>query len=95
MSVLVELKIEYNRFFSKAVLALAREDYVTARTYLERAARALSELAARRSGENKEYTQDWVFDIVKEISELDRKINNERAKEKINKMYISYSILTF
>jgi SpoVK/Ycf46/Vps4 family AAA+-type ATPase len=31
LSVLVELNIEYNRFFSKAVIALAREDYITAR----------------------------------------------------------------
>lgn len=86
MSVLVELNIEYNRFFSKAVIALAREDYITARSYLERAAKALNEIAVRRTGENKDYTQDWVFDIVKEIGDLDRRINNERSKEKITKM---------
>ena len=86
MSVLVELKIEYNRFFSKAVIALAREDYITARSYLERAAKALNEIAVRRTGENRDYTQDWVFDIVKEIGDLDRRINNERSKEKITKM---------
>lgn len=86
MSVLVELNIEYNRFFSKAVIALAREDYITARSYLERAAKALNEIAVRRTGENRDYTQDWVFDIVKEIGDLDRRINNERSKEKITKM---------
>ena len=66
MSVLVELNVEYNRFFSKAVIALAREDYVSGRMYLERAAKALNEIAVRRTGENRDYTQDWVFDIVKE-----------------------------
>ncbi|MBO7345207.1 MAG: ATP-binding protein [Clostridia bacterium] len=86
MSVLVELNIEYNRFFSRAVIALAREDYVAGRMYLERAAKALNEIAVRRTGENRDYTQDWVFDIVKEIGDLDRRINNERSKEKVMKM---------
>lgn len=87
MSVLVELNVEYNRFFSKAVIALAREDYVSGRMYLERAAKALNEIAVRRTGENRDYTQDWVFDIVKEIGDLDRRINNERSKEKMMKMF--------
>ena len=86
MSVLVELNVEYNRFFSKAVIALAREDYVSGRMYLERAAKALNEIAVRRTGENRDYTQEWVFDIVKEIGDLDRRINNERSKEKMMKM---------
>ena len=86
MSVLVELNVEYNRFFSKAVIALAREDYVSGRMYLERAAKALNEIAVRRTGENRDYKQDWVFDIVKEIGDLDRRINNERSKEKMMKM---------
>ena len=86
MSVLVELNIEYNRFFSKAVIALTKEDYITARSYLERAAKALNEIAVRRTGENKDYTQDWVFDIVKEIGDLDRRIASERSKEKVMKM---------
>lgn len=86
MSVLVELNVEYNRFFSKAVIALAREDYVAGRMYLEKAAKALNEIAVRRTGENRDYTQDWVFDIVKEIGDLDRRINNERSKEKMMKM---------
>ena len=86
MSVLVELNVEYNRFFSKAVIALAREDYVSGRMNLEKAAKALNEIAVRRTGENRDYTQDWVFDIVKEIGDLDRRINNERSKEKMMKM---------
>ena len=86
MSVLTELNIEYNRFFSKAVLAMAREDYLVARTYLEKAAKALNEMAVRRTGENKENTQDWVFDLVKEIGDLERRITNDRAKDKVTKM---------
>ena len=86
MSVLTELNIEYNRFFSRAVLAMAREDYLVARTYLEKAAKALNEMAVRRTGENKDYTQDWVFDLVKEIGDLERRITNDRAKDKVTKM---------
>ena len=86
MSVLTELNIEYNRNFSKAVIELARENYVVAKMYLERAAKALSEMSVRRTGENKDYTQDWLFDIVKEIGNLDRKITNERSKEKLTQM---------
>ena len=86
MSVLVELNVEYNRFFSKAVIALAKEDYLAGRMYLEKAAKALNEIAVRRTGENRDYTQDWVFDIVKEIGDLDVRINNERSKEKVKKM---------
>lgn len=85
MSVLVELNIEYNRFFSKAVIALTKEDYVSARAYLEKSAKALNEIAVRRTGENRDYTQDWVFDIVKEIGNLDKRINNDRTKEKMLK----------
>lgn len=86
MSVLVELNIEYNRNLSKGVIALARENYVLAREYLERAAKALSEMSARRTGESKDYTQDWLFDIVKEIGALDKRIKSDRAKEKVTKM---------
>jgi SpoVK/Ycf46/Vps4 family AAA+-type ATPase len=86
LSVLIELNIEYNKNFSKAVIALAREDYLTARTFLEKAAKALNEIAVRRTGENKDYTLDWVFDIVKEIGDIDRKINIDRSKDKFNKM---------
>ena len=86
MSVLVELNVEYNRFFAKGIIALARENYVVARMYLERAAKALNEIAIRRTGENRDYTQDWLFDIVKEIGDIDRIINNERSKEKMLKM---------
>ena len=85
MSVLFELNVEYNRSFAKAVMALARENYVEARAFLERAAKALNEIAVRRTGENKDYTQDWVFDLVKEIGQLDRKIESERSKEKVLK----------
>ena len=57
---------------------MAREDYITARSYLERAVKALNEIAVRRTGENGDYTQDWVFDIVKEIGDLDR-MESERT----------------
>jgi len=85
LSALVEFKIEYNRSFSKAVIAMARADYVTAKTYLERAAKALNELALRRAGENRDRTQEWIYDIIKEIADLDRKIQNDRIKDKIVK----------
>lgn len=85
MSVLVELNIEYNRNFTKGIIALAKENYVGAKMYLEKAAKSLNEIVQRRTGENKDYTRDWLFDIVKEIGELDRKINNDLSKEKLIK----------
>ena len=86
MSVLVELNIEYNKNLSKGLIALAKENYVPAKMYLEKAAKALNEMMQRRTGECKDYTQDWLFDIVKEIGNLDRKITNERSKEKLTQM---------
>ena len=86
MSVLVELNVEYSRFFSKGVLALARGNYVIAKECLERAAKALNELAYRRTGENRDYTQSWLFDLVKEIGNIDKTIKNEQTKEKMIKM---------
>lgn len=86
MSVLIELNIEYNRNFSKAVLALANENYVVAKMYLERAAKALNEIVQRRTGETRDYTQDWLMDIVKDIADIERKINNDRSKQKLTKM---------
>ena len=86
MSVLAELNIEYNRFFTKSVIALAKDDYVNAKFYLEKAAKALNEIVVRKTGEVRDYTQDWLFDIVKEIGDLEKRINHERSKEKITKM---------
>jgi len=40
----------------------------------------------RRTGVNKDLTQEWVFDIVKELNIIDRKLANEQAKDKLTKM---------
>ena len=86
MSLVADLKIEYNRFLALGVIALARGEFVGARAYLTKAAKALNELAVRRTGVNKDLTQEWVFDIVKELNNIDRKISNEQAKDKLTKM---------
>lgn len=86
MSILVELNIEYNKNLSKGLIALAKENHMLAKFHLEKAAKALSEMAARRTGESKDYTLDWLLDIVKEVNELDRKIKMDQSKEKFLKM---------
>ena len=85
MSSIVECKIDYNRNFTKALLALVKNDYKAAKEHLEKATGALSALSALRSGESQKETQLWVLDLVREIDYLELKINHERAKESIMK----------
>ena len=85
MSSILECKIDYNRNFTKALLALAKNDYNVAKEHLEKATGALSALSALRTGEGKKATQLWVLDLVREIDYLELKINHERAKESIMK----------
>lgn len=85
MSSILECKIDYNRNFTKALLALAKNDYNVTKEHLEKATGALSALSALRTGEGKKATQLWVLDLVREIDYLELKINHERAKESIMK----------
>ena len=71
MSYLNELKSEYNRYFTKALLAIAKEDWNVAVNNLDMATRRLSEISAHRTGIAKDTTQDWMFDLVEEIKKID------------------------
>ena len=85
MSVLVELNVEYNRFFSKAVIALAREDYVAGRMYLEKAAkdRVIQDKDTNEALTKEDY--DIAIECVKSsVLDVDRKemelwIKNNRS----------------
>lgn len=86
MSVITKLKIKYNSCFARGIIALAREDYLQAKKWLKSATRCLSELASQRSGTDREYTLDWMFEIVKEIEGIERHISNDSSKEKVKKL---------
>ena len=82
MSYLNELKIEYNRYFTKALLAIAKEDWNVAVNNLDMATRRLSEISAHRTGIAKDTTQDWMFDLVEEIKKIENHVKLEKSKKK-------------
>lgn len=82
MSSLNEIKIEYHRYFTKALLAIAREDWEVAVNNLDMATRRLSDIAAHRTGIAKDVTHDWMFDLVAEIKRIDNHIKLEKSKQK-------------
>lgn len=82
MSYLNELKIEYNRYFTKALLAIAKEDWNVAVNNLDMATRRLSEISAYRTGIAKDTTQDWMFDLVEEIKKIENHVKLEKSKKK-------------
>lgn len=86
MSYLNQLKIEYNRNFSKALIAMAKQDWLVAINTMELAARNLTEISSHRSGGAKEITQDWLFDIVGEIKKMENHLKMEKSKQKALKM---------
>ena len=82
ISYLNELKIEYNRYFTKALLAIAKEDWNVAVNNLDMATRRLSEISAHRTGIAKDTTQDWMFDLVEEIKKIENHVKLEKSKKK-------------
>ncbi|MBO5866902.1 MAG: hypothetical protein J6Q55_02480, partial [Clostridia bacterium] len=56
-------QIEYNRYFTKAIIALAKENHAVARAYFEKAALALNKVAEGYNDKEKDYIQQWLFDI--------------------------------
>jgi len=86
MSTIVELTTKYESNFARGVLSLARGNYQKAKSYLKLAAHTLNELSIKRSGESRFCTQEWLFDIVKEIDGIEQQIAREQSKEKGKKV---------
>ena len=82
MAQLSAIKIEFDRYYGRALIAIAKEDWNLAANSLDIAARRLTELSAHRSGDAKGVTQDWIFDIVEEIKKIENHIRFEKSKQK-------------
>ena len=85
MSTITELRTKYESNFARGVLAVARGNYTKAKSYLKLAAHSLSELSIKQSGDNRFYTQEWLFDIVKEIDCIEQQIARESKQSKKDK----------
>ncbi len=82
MAQLSAIKIEFDRYYGRALIAIAKEDWNLAANSLDIAARRLTELSAHRGGDAKGVTQDWIFDIVEEIKKIENHIRFEKSKQK-------------
>ena len=82
MAQLSAIKIEFDRYYGRALIAIAKEDWNLAANSLDIAVRRLTELSAHRGGEAKGVTQDWIFDIVEEIKKIENHIRFEKSKQK-------------
>ncbi len=79
-----ELKETYDRWYGKALIHLAKQEWEEARLCLNTAARAFADLTAKTpQGEVKTIQQDRLFDIVSELEKLEKKTEIERVKEKL------------
>ena len=79
------LKETFDRWYSKALMHLAKQEWEEARLCLNTAARALSDMAAKSPlGEVKTVQQDWLFDIAAELERLEKKNEIEKVKEKLS-----------
>ena len=59
MAQLSAIKIEFDRYYGRALIAIAKEDWNLAANSLDIAARRLTELSSHRGGDAKGVTQDW------------------------------------
>lgn len=82
MAQLSAIKIEFDRYYGRALIAIAKEDWTLAANSLDIAARRLTELSSHRGGDAKGVTQDWIFDIVEEIKKIENHIRFEKSKQK-------------
>lgn len=79
------LQAEFDRHFASGVLCLARQEYEKARSYLGIAARTLSDLATYSTGDVKEIRKDWLFELIGQIKDLDKKIDSNSFSDKYEK----------
>ncbi len=80
---LANFKYEYDRNFSKALIALSQGKNDAAKRYLEQSTIYLNVLADKIEGDEKAYTQDWLVDLLGEIDTLEQKIVTEKRKQKL------------
>ena len=78
------LKETYERWYGKALIHLAKQEWEEARLCLNSAVRAYADLTSKTpQGETKEVQQDWLFDLAAELEHLEKKTEIEKVKEKL------------
>jgi len=78
------LKEVYDRWYAKAILHLAKQEWGEAKLCLNTAAKAMSDIAAKApQGEIKDLEQAWLFDLAAELEHLEKKLMVEGSKEKL------------
>ncbi len=78
------LKETYERWYGKALIHLAKQEWEEARLCLNSAVRAYADLTSKTpQGESKEVQQDWLFDLAAELEHLEKKTEIEKVKEKL------------
>ncbi len=79
-----QLKETFDRWYAKALIHLAKQEWEEARLCLNTAARALADIASKTPQEDiKSIRQDWVFDLANELERLEKKTEIEKVKEKL------------
>lgn len=78
------LKETYDRWYGKALIHLAKQEWEEARLCLNTATRALADMIVKTpQGEAKTIQQDWLFDLAAELERLEKKTEIEKVKEKL------------
>ena len=78
------LKETYDRWYGKALIHLAKQEWEEARLCLNTATRALADMIVKTpQGEAKSVQQDWLFDLAAELERLEKKTEIEKVKEKL------------
>ena len=78
------LKDTFDRWYSKSLIHLAKQEWEEARLCLNSAVRALADITSKApQGESKTVQQDWLFDLAAELEHLEKKTEIEKVKEKL------------
>ena len=83
MGQLTNMKVEYDRLYGMGLLFLARRNFKKATSYLNQAARTLSDVIALSEGTAKETRKDYLIELVCEMKSIAEQAESEKAKENL------------
>lgn len=83
MGQLTNMKAEYDRLYGIGLLHLARQNFSKARTYLNLAARTLSDVISLSEGTIKETRKDYLFELICELKDISEQLEREHTKEQL------------
>ena len=83
MGQLANMKAEYDRLYGIGLLHLARQNFSKARTYLNLAARTLSDVISLSEGTIKETRKDYLFELIYELKDISEQLEKEKTKDQL------------